>query len=162
MRRTLFGCGWSGALFLLTVLAGCNSTPAPGVVSGQVLYQKKPVPGGIVMFVPTERGSKAVTAIIDESGRYELTAPVGEFKISVDNSELKPREAPRSAPLALPKGINLPAVPKQAAAKQPAPDSAQKPAGKYVEIPEKYYQVERSDLRYTVTSGPQTHNIELK
>jgi hypothetical protein len=88
-------------------------------------------------------------------------------QILVDNRELAPAGRP-AAPvlpnelklppgeLKLPPGVKLDE--KSAAAK---PASSEQ-AGRYVEIPPKYYQFETADLSYTVRPEPQTHDIELK
>jgi hypothetical protein len=156
------GCG---ALLLLTAAVGCGA--GTGTVKGQVTYQDKPVPGGLIMFVPTDSKHNSVTAEIDENGNYELTAPVGEVRISVDNQNLKPPEpsGPPSLPPDLLKKIGkVPHAPKKGEAPPEAPAEAggTKPRGKYREIPSKYYQIETSKLTYTVTSGPQKKDIELK
>ncbi len=62
---------------LLLVLAGCSKpTPvAPAPVRGQVLFQGRPLAGGLVVFTPDrERGpsAKPFAAKLDADGRYEL------------------------------------------------------------------------------------------
>src|SRR5262245_36617726 len=75
------------ALFLLPMtLTGCGQPK--GKVSGQVLFQGKPLPGGIVKFRPVNSALNPVTAQIDENGKYEAAVPAGECKISVDNRGL--------------------------------------------------------------------------
>ncbi|HYT88751.1 MAG TPA: hypothetical protein VEL76_08595 [Gemmataceae bacterium] len=148
--------GYLAPLLLLPLLVGCGAEQ--GTVSGRVLYQNKPVTGGWVMFAPTERGKSAVTTMIKEDGHYQLTVPPGEVRISVDNREWEPLTAP-SPPPALPPDIKAPPVEK---GKAPAPTPAPLHPGKYVAIPPLYYQLETSGLRYTVTAGAQSHDIELK
>jgi hypothetical protein len=116
-------------------------------VSGRVLLDGKPLPGGRVMFVTVE-GAFASVGRIDEQGNYMIQAPVGETMISVDNRMLRQErlgnlEGPR-------KGAGRP--------EQPAPDPV---TGTYVEIPNKYYSPDTSGLTYTVKEGPQTQDIEL-
>src|SRR5207253_1129472 len=48
----------SCCLLLLPVLAGCGVRT--GTVSGSVTYKDKPVPGGLVMFVPVDGGRNSV------------------------------------------------------------------------------------------------------
>jgi hypothetical protein len=147
-----------GLLLLLSVLAGCGS--GHGTVSGRVLYGKRLVTGGTVTFAPVEGGSPPVLAQIDENGRYEVTVPAKEMWISVDNQALKPPATTRDI-ISVPalKGVKLPPLEK-GHAPEVAPGQ-EKPPGKYVPIPPKYYQL-NNGLRYTVTSGSQTHDIELR
>jgi hypothetical protein len=82
-------CGLS--LALLIVITGCGGRPRSvehAEVSGKVLFQGKPLPGGVVNFV-TVNGGFAATGAIDENGNYQLKAPVGEVKIGVSNKMLR-------------------------------------------------------------------------
>jgi hypothetical protein len=159
MRQALLSRGWYssasrfGSLLLVAVLAGCGFR---GTVSGQVTYQNKPVAGGWVMFVPVRGGTNPIPAALDENGHYELTAPTGEFLISVDNRELDPR---KGAPPPTVPDIKLPPGVKAGGGKPAAPP---KGPNKWFEIPSKYYTVEKSELRYTVIGGSQTYDIDLK
>jgi hypothetical protein len=145
--------GWLGLLLVLPVIAGCS--PGEGTVSGQVLMSNgKPLPGGWLTFRPADGRANAVPALIDPNGNYEAKLPEGDVQISVDNRELqRTPPGPRPEP---PPGIKLPNM------VDAAPAAGGKLAGTYVPIPEKYYTVETSGLRYTVTKGAQSHNIELK
>src|SRR2546423_13180231 len=98
-RRWLIVGRYCPAALLALVLAGCMSRS--GTVSGQVLHENKPLPGGIVTFLPDVQGLSPASAILDEQGHYEVTVPVGEFHIIVDNRELAPR-GNKTAPAVLP------------------------------------------------------------
>lgn len=152
---------WFAALLLPALAAGCSSR---GQVSGQVLYKGKPVPGGSVIFRPADARANTVTASLDENGHYEATLPAGEVQIAVDNQELEPQTGERPPRMPLPPGIKLPPGVKPAApaAPAPSPEAPDKPAGKYVRIPSKYYNVDTSGLTYTVKAGSQTYDIQLK
>jgi hypothetical protein len=170
MRWLAFGSGWPGSvsrfglLILLPLVVGCG--PGQGRVSGRVLYNGQPLPGGRLTFLPADPTRNSVGAELDEQGNYEAVLPAGEVKVSVDNRELEPR-GPKDA--GLPKDINLPSDIKKLLAsakadKAPPPSPAQaadKPAGRYVPIPAKYYLAETSGLTFTVKSGSQQHDIEL-
>lgn len=59
--------------------AGCgrSTPPAPAPVRGQVLFQGRPLAGGLVVFAPDhDKGGRgrAVAARLDADGRYELAA----------------------------------------------------------------------------------------
>ena len=157
------GCG---VMLLLTAVAGCGS--GTGTVKGQVTFQGKPLSGGTIMFAPVDSKHNSVSREIDENGNFEVpNVPVGEARVSVDNQSLKPAPPVGSGggpPELLKKlGKGNPA-PKKA---EPPPDAAEKDGSKkargtYKEIPSKYYRTDTSGLTYTVTSGTQTKNFELK
>ncbi len=135
---------------LLTLMAGCSKTPRSAEhveVSGKVLLQGKPLPGGRVMFV-TVKGGFASSATIDENGNYQIKAPVGDVEIGVDNQMLANRRGPKQTPH--PKKPDAEA----AGANQPV-------KGRWVKLPNRYADPHTSGLKYTVTPGSQTHNIEL-
>jgi hypothetical protein len=71
--------GWT-LLFCLLLLTGCSSK---GTVSGRITYQGKPIPQGIVLFVP-EKGQSITGTITD--------------------GQVKGKEIPKDAPL--PPGID--------------------------------------------------------
>ena len=119
-------------------------------VTGRVLYEGNPLPGGVVNFV-TIKGAFANTGIIDENGNYQIKSPVGEVQIGVSNKMLE-REAPK---------------PKEDAVKSARQEKgggggrAPLVKGRFVNIPPKYYDAATSGLKYTVKLGAQTHDIEL-
>jgi hypothetical protein len=158
LRRSLL-LGPIAVALLLAGVAGCGS--GQGRVSGQVLYNKKPLPGGLLTFVPTDTTKRPVAAAIDENGHYNATVPLGEVRIAVDNRELQAAERPIGA-LPPPGGIKLPAAEKQGGAAKESPSAQKRPPGTYVPIPSKYYDVRTSELSYTVHSGSRPHDVELK
>jgi hypothetical protein len=143
---------------LIASAAGCGASQ--GHVSGQVKYKDKPVPGGLVTFVPSDTTKRPVVTEIDENGHYKLYVPVGDAKIAVENLTLKQVELPAGG-IPPPAGIKIPAAEKPAGEAKPSPSALKKPPGSYVPIPEKYYDSRNSGLSYVVVSGSQTHDIEL-
>jgi hypothetical protein len=129
-----------------------------GTVSGQVTYLSKPVPGGLITFRPTEPGRNPANARLDEQGRFEVTVPAGDVVITVDNQDLK--ETGTGLPIAPPPGAKIPKGEKKESV--PSPSAPVRPPGVYVPIPDKYARSDKSDLKMTVKSGPQTRNFELK
>jgi hypothetical protein len=127
-------------------MAGCRSSRAPtqADVSGKVLFQGKPLPGGQIAFVALKGGFSNV-ATIDENGDYQIKAPLGEVEISVTNRMLQPRGAAAGG---------APRLGKAQAGDQPV-------KGRYVQIPDQYEDPHTSGLKYTVQRGPQTHDVEL-
>jgi hypothetical protein len=148
-----------GLLLLLPALAGCGHST--GRLSGKVMFNGQPLPGGWLTFRPAEAGVNSVPVLIHEDGTYEATLPTGDVLIAVDNRELQPpdRSGPRPG---LPPGIKLPPQDGAAKAAEPSPAAAEKLKGRYVPIPDKFYRVESSGLKHTVKSGSETHDIELK
>jgi hypothetical protein len=159
MRSLLFG------VLLLSLAAGCAARNTK--VSGQVRYKGQPLPGGTVTFQPADTKFNTVTVLLDEQGNYEATLPVGEVRVAVDNRDLEPRPAP-------PPQVKLPPTVqeaiKKAKSKETPPASAEdknptasvQHRGKYVQIPERYYTVEKSGLTFTVGLGNPKLDIELK
>jgi hypothetical protein len=158
-RRRPVGLG------LLALLLGCcGCGPGKGTLTGQVLFNNTPLPGGWVTFRPADPRANSVSAELDEKGHYSVVLPAGEVKVSIDNRNLQERTPvggglPPNLPLkddvrkALTGGNPTPSPPKEG--------NAPKPSGRYVPIPARYYTVESSGLRFTVARGGQKHDIEL-
>ena len=150
--RVFWGCM---SLCLLALTEGCAGTGRStehATVTGQVTHNGKPLTGGSISFVATV-GGWVSGGVIDESGNYSVSAPLGEVKISIDNSMLM-------------KGGNKGAMMMKGGggAGKPRDDAATPvaPKGTYMKISAKYHSFEASGLTYTVTKGAQTFNIELK
>jgi hypothetical protein len=114
---------------------GCGSKT--GTVFGRVIYQGKPVPGGMVNFLPQveQHQGQVFSSIIDENGNYKvIKVPIGPGKITVQDPGGR-------RPMTQPKHL-LPKTRK--------------------EYPKRYATPEGSDLTYTVAAGTQEHDIELK
>jgi hypothetical protein len=135
------------SLELLTLMVGCGKNPRAAEhveVSGKVLFQGKPLPGGQVTFVAVN-GGFASSGTIDENGNYKINAPVGEVEIGVTNRMLQSIRRPKALP-----------HPEKAGVKESQPMK-----GQWVKIPSHYEDPHTSGLTYTVKSEPQTHDIEL-
>ena len=152
-----------GLLLFISLALGCGA--GEGKVSGRVLFDGKPLPGGSVTFRPADPLQNNVSAELDGQGNYEAVLPAGEVMVCVDNRQLEPR-AP-ATPEKLPKGLSSDALKAIGADK---PDkSAPKPKenvpgkgnGKYVKIPIKYYNTDTSELQFKVERGDQKHDFLL-
>ncbi|HEY7311750.1 MAG TPA: hypothetical protein VH643_20475 [Gemmataceae bacterium] len=153
-----------GLLFLLPLVAGC--APGKGKVSGQVLYNGKPLPGGDVTFRPANPQHNPVVVALDEQGNYEAVLPVGAVKVRIENRHLRPRPSLGERPaLKLPISAEARKAIASAPPQKPAPrneeNSSQKSHGQYVPIPERYHDIETSRLEFTVEGGNQKHDISL-
>jgi hypothetical protein len=146
-KSAIYLACWCLCLGLLTLLLGCGNNPRSvehAEVSGQVLFQGQPLPGGKVTFVAVN-GGFASTATIDVNGHYRIKAPVGTVEISVTNQTLKSRGAATGSPRL----------------KKAEAQGDQSLKGRWVQIPSQYEDPHTSGLNYTVKSGTQTHDIEL-
>jgi hypothetical protein len=150
-RQTVQLIAWSIVFCLLILGPGCTKVKREAVhveVSGIVLHNDKPLPGGEVTFVTVE-GAFTAVGRIDEKGHYTISAPVGDVRIAVNNNMLI--RAPGAGQAAKMKGAGRP--------EQGAPDPIK---GTYKPIDKKYNDPQTSGLTYTVTNGPQTHDIVMK
>jgi len=144
-RLPFFG----GLLICLLVFAvGCQTGKPKSAqyvdVTGKVTYQGKPVTGGQVSFFNDQGFNN--NGVIDENGNYKISSPVGNVKIMVDNRML--RQGQREAA-------------KMGAGPRPGGEQPNPIKGKFMRLPEKYSAPDKTDLTYTVSNGPQTHDIEL-
>jgi len=139
------------------LLPGCGGDPSKpklGRVSGNVTYNGKPVPKGLVTFVPSSgpgtQTGQAATGEIGPDGSYTLStfangdgAVLGEHVVLVQAREEDPRIEGHGMPIPDAKGrLNI------------------KPP-KYL-VPQKYATAETSPLRFTVKEGSNSFNIEVQ
>ncbi len=170
----------SALLFVGTVsliLVGCSR--AVGSVSGKVTFQGKALKGGNVSFQSTD-GHANFAAGIKEDGTYEVpNIQAGSYKVSVETASLKPPAGPlggkgsavvtkdvtgKVVTNAESKGLPPAGADIPEGYKGSSPATAQAAANlkKYVQIPDKYSDAEKSDITYTFKSGSDTFDIELK
>jgi hypothetical protein len=157
MRLPVFGL-----LLLLPLVAGCEA--GQGQVSGRVLFDGKPLPGGRVTFRPAAPRQNSVSAELDAEGKFQVVLPAGEVQVCIDNRELEPRGAAIGTvtpPNLSPEMKKLLGGDRPDRAPPKPPDAAERPAGRYVPIPERYHALETSGLQFTVKRGEQQHDLEL-
>jgi hypothetical protein len=125
---------------LAFTVGGCGGKKV-GTISGVVTYQDKPLPGGYVNFNvlgPDGKVLDSKSTDIEDNGSYKIAGVLtGPAKITVQGPAGEITQAKTAGGMPF-RG---------------------KPA---VVLPPRYGSVEQTDLNYTVTAGPQTHNIELK
>jgi hypothetical protein len=153
-------------LGLLLLAAGCSSR---GTVTGKVLYQGKPMPGGKVVFI----GQKgAFSGMVGPDGSYQVTnVPTGQVKIAVvgppspgevaNHPSLLLKRAPRDIDLEKVRKSLPPDVDEKGMRQMVGLPDAKPPAPR-ASIPPKFSDPEKSGLTCTVTGGPQTHDITLQ
>jgi hypothetical protein len=137
------------ALAAVLMAAGCGGT-STATVSGKVSYNGSPLKAGNVTFFPKEQ--PPVSTRIGEDGSYSLLkVPIGEVTICVETKSVNPSRLSK-----IPK-MN---VPKDKVSPNPGTD-LEKLAKLFTPIPDKYADPATSGRTYTVTSGAQTHDIDL-
>ena len=133
-------------VFLVLVLtAGCGAPK--GSISGKVTYLDKPLKRGTVMFIQ-EQGAPFQAKI--QNGEYHIDkVPVGPVKITVNPPTGTGEEA----------GLweKQPMSPKNPMAMEKALRPKEE-----IQLPPKYTDPKLTELTYTVTKGPQEHDIHLK
>jgi hypothetical protein len=139
-------------LLLLTV--GCGSK---GAITGTVSFQGNPIPTGTIIFVPDD-GAPSITAPITDGKYTAEKVPTGPAKIGVSSSYTEGKLSPMQQMMKVGKGGPPPEAPPEA---RKAFENAGQ-AKKGIKIPDNYSDPQKSALTYTVKSGSQTHDIDLK
>lgn len=144
LRRV--ACPASVLLALLAAL-GCGGS---ATVSGKVTYKGEPLPWGSVVIYGAD--GKVESGRISPDGAYAVhKAPVGDVKMAVIVSDPSPRKASE---------MQLGAGAKKRTMRPPGiPDV---PAIKFVPIPDRYKEPDQSGLNFTLKSGAQTIDLDLK
>jgi hypothetical protein len=138
-----------GVLILAVTVGGCGKRT--GTVEGTVKLGEEKLGSGTVTFFGS--GGSIKTSPISAQGTYKIEGiPTGPAIITVETTP---------HPDTFGRNPNLPPPPKD------MPESKDEKSrlptfGKYVEIPLKYKDQEKSGLTYTVQAGPQPFDIVLK
>lgn len=134
-------------------------------MSGRITYKGAPLKGGSVNFYSLDKTYNK-GGPINEDGAYTVEIFAGEYNVTVETESQKPASRGSSGPPG-----------KIAPKSKPLPEDAKIPEGyhgsntammatgkgeHYVEIPKKYNKPEESGLKFTVGSGSQTYDIDLK
>jgi hypothetical protein len=136
-------------LLALNFIAGCGA--GVGEVSGKVYYKGKIITSGQVAMIGDDGIPKY--SEIAEDGSYRIpSVPVGEVKITVS-----------SPPLDASKGRTPPKRPGDEGRKtdDPGANATENQKKTWREIPIVYSDITKSNLKYTVTRGANTHDIKL-
>jgi hypothetical protein len=147
MFRFCWSSRWTRFVVLFATLCasaslGCGSRKA--TVSGTISYKGEKLGNGSVKFVGAN--NQAAVGLIGPDGTYTATSvPLGTVKVSVETVPTGKVSSDTSM------GVKGPDMGAQ----------FQGQAGKYVRIPDKYKDAEKSGLTYEVKPGPQTHDINL-
>jgi hypothetical protein len=139
-----------GSALLVAGCTGSKRLQEHTDLKGTVKYKGQPVTGGSISFFGKE-GEAGITAPILQDGTYSIKAPVGECKVSVDNSMLKPGG----------QGMERRKEQGMGAGPRPGQGEQVKITGTYMEIPAKYKDPKTSGLTYTVKKSESTKDFEL-
>jgi hypothetical protein len=142
-------------LALAPLSAGCGSK---GTVSGKVFYQGKPLPGGTVTF---QQETGAFHSVIQDDGSYRVAGVLPGLATVTVSSPDPPRPA---APQSMEKMVEKAKVRKVEIPPEMAKHMGDPEAGKrrYMAIPSKYKDANKSGLTFTVKSGSQEFDIQLE
>jgi|SRR6516165_7032671 hypothetical protein len=135
--RSVLACA---ATLAATVLCAADEKAAKtGTISGNVTYQGKPLPAGIITFHTAD--GKALAGAIQSDGTYSVAkVPVGRVRVAVTTEVPKPKPRPED---------------------KPKPPGEKDAPAKVIPIPAKYADPNTSGIVVTVVEGKQTVDIKL-
>lgn len=141
--------------------AGCSSS-STGDISGTVTFQGKPVVSGTVSVIGPE--GNPVGTVIQPDGTYKMTGIQTGSSIFLVASPAPAGEVAAAGAGKPGKGDILDGKPDAASEAGPAAGTTLSPdqLKKWVAIPNKYLDPNQTDLKFTVSSGANTFNIEMK
>jgi hypothetical protein len=129
-------------------VAGCGSSSA--TVTGTISHKGKLLRGGTITFYGANNWTGS--SHINEDGTYRIEkVPTGTVHIAVETKTAKPN----------PMMSKMPKPPKDAPVPKGSMYDTEGQADRYVAIPDKYGDKEKSGLTYEVKSGTQEHKIDL-
>jgi len=151
-------------LMLFPAFAACWGCMPPGarkttgVITGKVIYQGEPVPGGAIHFFVGD-GPPLAFAIRGD-GTFVAEVPVGPARIAVETESAKYKGS-REEMMKKWREIAGPEYVHMKKEKLAFPTSSA-PKIVYKEIPERFSDVDKSGLTYDVVPGEQQRDFELK
>jgi hypothetical protein len=140
----------------ITPLTGCG--PKVGNVDGKVYYKGKVVSSGFVTAISTD--GTLVRSEIAEDGSYKLEkVPQGDATFMVTSPPLEAKNNPRkTGPRLNPEtGKPIEGGPPSA-----APVATETQRKNWRELPARYSDQAKSNLKYNVTMGPNSYDLKLE
>jgi|SRR5262249_43502466 len=139
-------------LLLLAAVPGCGEG-GTATVSGKVVYKGAPVTFGAVAIYGAD--GKTASGRIDADGHYTVEkVPIGDVKVAV----LTPN--PTTPKVFSKGGFKSKSKGKVKDSDSEVPNLGS--VGKFVAIPARYKEPDQSGLTFTIKSGSQTIDLELK
>jgi hypothetical protein len=140
------------ALLLLAgglMLVGCGRS-SQATLTGKVTYKGQPLKGGSIALISETGGVERAT--IAEDGSYKITkVPAGSAKVTVDTKALRPAATKAK------QGVYAKAPPEAKPQSLKGGD-----ADRYVAIPDRYADPDKSGIRVQVKNGKNEQNIDLQ
>jgi hypothetical protein len=165
MRRILIARPLHIAWLAVSIfLLGCGSKTAN--VHGKVIFNDQPVKGGQLTFYSTDDPKvNPSIAIINEDGTYNVDdVHVGKVTATVETRGLNPDTKRRKKTGPMKPKPEMPEAVRKQVEEREAKANASRPklSGKYIAIPEKFADSEKSGLSYDIRSGTNEITVELK
>lgn len=133
---------------LALLIAGCGR--GKGSVSGEVTCGGQPIPWGRITFLGQE-GNKITKSAPIVNGKYTIKdCPAGLVKIGVESFKAEAI------------GKNVPAAMVERSKEAGWVEPPAEVIGKFLKIPGRYADPDKSGLEYTVEKGSDTHNVSLE
>ena len=147
-----------GALLIFSACSRPSYRDGFGQVQGTITFKNQPLSGGTIHFFLDQE--KVGSFMIRGDGTYAAEIPLGTVKAAIETVSVKYQDrAGREAVLKMMKEQGFDVDPDQRNPKSPAFTGGN---AKYVDIPERYGDPEKSDLECKVVRGKQTCNFDLK
>lgn len=133
--------------------AGCGGKTNRATVSGKVTYHGQPLPGGSLVLHPAN-GGPDYPITLNSNGEFQVSgAPLGDMKVTIDNSSLRNIPPPGTSPYG--------AVKPPPGQKLEMPQVSTEGMGHYVKVPAKYQGVKTTPLTWTIQKGSEKKEFDL-
>lgn len=150
-------------LIALLPLLGCGKkrTLTDGGIAGTITYKGNPVNGALLRFYPIPGPDPQIPVIsVDQQGKFNAVIPPGEYKIVVEPSGGPPKGM-GNAGMAPPRGGKMDPAKAEEMQRKLAGVQGNMPTAT-IPFPNKYKQMETTDLKATIVQGENSLNLELK
>jgi hypothetical protein len=157
MRMRHAQCSKFLALAASLSVLGCSA--GSGSVSGTVKYKGQVLGSGVVVFIGAD--GKPLGSVIGPEGGYSLAlVPAGKYTVTVETPP--PFRAQQMRSVGGRDNMNIAqAMAKNLKDKGHVLPSTAPPEGKYVPVPERYKDRQKSGLSFEVTGGTNTIDLDL-